>query len=212
MQGDDTPTSYLNRAQSLYDSLANLRHPMPESDLVMLVISGLREEYNGLKTTLLTRQFAIPFSELHALLSDHDYMIKKSQPELSPAQAFATVSSTRNPTNNISSVPPDTMQQLQQLVSHLGLQLQPATQSSNPPHALYTNRSRGRGNRRGGGRQGNSHFSNHSRPPLAHRNQFTWASNQNIVYGTCNRFSHDIIQYIIRLMVTTSKQRVLNAI
>ncbi|KAD1865828.1 hypothetical protein E3N88_42185 [Mikania micrantha] len=96
MQGDESATTYLNRAQSLYDSLANLRHPMPESDL-------------------------------------------------------------------------------------------PATTTSNPPQVFYTNRSRGRGNRLDGGRQGNYHVNSHSRPPVAHKNQFSWASNHNMVYGTCNR-------------------------
>nr|GEX21138.1 retrotransposon protein, putative, Ty1-copia subclass [Tanacetum cinerariifolium] len=45
----------------------------------MLVVSGLREEYNGLKTIIISRQSLTAFSELHALLSDHDYMLEKTR-------------------------------------------------------------------------------------------------------------------------------------
>nr|GEU30533.1 hypothetical protein [Tanacetum cinerariifolium] len=38
-----------------------------------------REEYNGLKTTITSRQSPTAFSELHALLSDHDYMLGKTR-------------------------------------------------------------------------------------------------------------------------------------
>ncbi|GJX60557.1 gag/pol polyprotein [Tanacetum coccineum] len=44
----------------------------------MLAVLGLREEYNGLKTTITARQSPTAFSELHALLSDHDYMLGKT--------------------------------------------------------------------------------------------------------------------------------------
>ncbi|GJX49763.1 hypothetical protein Tco_0276608 [Tanacetum coccineum] len=45
----------------------------------MLAVSSLREEYNGLKTTITARQSPTAFSELHAPLSDHDYMLGKTQ-------------------------------------------------------------------------------------------------------------------------------------
>ncbi|GKD05950.1 hypothetical protein Tco_1180924 [Tanacetum coccineum] len=56
----------------------------------MLVVSGLREEYNGLKTTITARQSPVAFSELHALLSDHDYMLEKTRTPIAPygPQAF----------------------------------------------------------------------------------------------------------------------------
>ncbi|GJR17333.1 putative reverse transcriptase domain-containing protein [Tanacetum coccineum] len=65
---------YLNRAQEFVDALAAISEPVKDKDLVILVVSGLREEYNGLKTTITSRQSPTAFSELHALLSDHDYM------------------------------------------------------------------------------------------------------------------------------------------
>ncbi|GJZ49090.1 retrovirus-related pol polyprotein from transposon TNT 1-94 [Tanacetum coccineum] len=77
MHGDETPYAYLNRAQEYADALATIGEPVKDKNLVMLVISGLREEYNRLKTTITTRQSPTTFSELHALLSDHDYMLKK---------------------------------------------------------------------------------------------------------------------------------------
>lgn len=48
-----------------------------EKDIVMLVISYLREEYNRLKSTLLAHQNPTSFQELHGILADHDFMIKR---------------------------------------------------------------------------------------------------------------------------------------
>nr|GEW70744.1 hypothetical protein [Tanacetum cinerariifolium] len=39
----------------------------------------LHEEYNGLKTTITARQSPTAFSKLHALLSDHDYILGKTR-------------------------------------------------------------------------------------------------------------------------------------
>lgn len=57
---------------------------MKDKDLVMLVIVGLREEYNGLKSTLLARQTSTAFTKLNGLLSDHDYMVRKYVLDLPP--------------------------------------------------------------------------------------------------------------------------------
>ena len=100
--------------------------PMKDNDLVMLAISGLREEYNGLKSTLLARHPPISFNELHGLLSDHDYMINKPITTTATAspQVFAT--STRN-----------AIQSLQQLASQLGFQLNPIASQQPSPQAFY---------------------------------------------------------------------------
>ncbi|GJX29430.1 putative RNA-directed DNA polymerase, partial [Tanacetum coccineum] len=117
MKADETSSAYLTRAKEYSDALANIGEPVKEKDLVMLVISGLREEYNGLKSTLLARQIPTAFTELHGLLSDHDYMVKKSAPVVSPAQAFAAASTNHpSPANPGSQL--ETMQSLQQLVAH----------------------------------------------------------------------------------------------
>ncbi|MFS8009364.1 hypothetical protein Hanom_Chr14g01283871 [Helianthus anomalus] len=152
MKGDETSVAYLARAQTYANALANIGQPMPKKDLVMLVVAGLREEYNGVKQSLLHSQFTAVFSELPCLLADHEFLIHKPTPELAPAQAF-TDATTASPT----SVPDDTVAAIQQLVSRLGFQLQPSSGSSHTttPQAFYTNRggqsnySRGRGNRGG---------------------------------------------------------------
>ncbi|KAL8251826.1 hypothetical protein R6Q59_035519 [Mikania micrantha] len=72
----------MKRAQMYADQLANFGAPMAEKDLVMLVVSGLWEEYNGLKSNILTHQSPIAFSDLHGLLSFHDFMIRKLAPEV----------------------------------------------------------------------------------------------------------------------------------
>nr|GFA02966.1 hypothetical protein [Tanacetum cinerariifolium] len=79
IHGDETFDAYLNRAQEYSDALAAIGEPVKDKDLVMLAVSGLRKEYNGLKTTITTCQSPTVFSELHALLSDHDYMFGKTQ-------------------------------------------------------------------------------------------------------------------------------------
>ncbi|KAJ0745776.1 putative RNA-directed DNA polymerase [Helianthus annuus] len=187
MKGDETSSAYLTRAQEYADALANIGEPMREKDLVMLVVSGLREEYTGLKQNILTRQFPTAFSELHGLLSDHDYMVKKSIPNVPQAQAFAAASANSSvptaPPNSITS--PSNIQALQQVLGQLGLQVQPINSPS--PQVFYTNtaagNNRGRGTRRG---RGNNSSYNRSQGRGNH-SQFPWASNQNLVFGTCNR-------------------------
>lgn len=49
MQGDETSSSYLTHARKYADALDNIGEPVKDKDLVLLVISGLRDEYNGLK-------------------------------------------------------------------------------------------------------------------------------------------------------------------
>lgn len=143
----------------------------------MLVIVGLRDDYNRLKSTLLAWQVPTAFNELHGLLSDHDYMIKQSVLAVPPPQVFHTnVTGTTCPT---SSLQQDSMQALTQLVSQLGFKLQPANQQ---PQAFFTSHNNcGRGrfpNNCGRGRTSNNRNS---------RGQFTWASNQNTIYATCNQ-------------------------
>jgi len=190
MKSDESSSSYLTRAQEYCDALANIGEPVKEKDLVMLVISGLRDEYNGLKSMLLTRQFQTAFSELHGLLADHDYMIKKPTTEIAPTQAYMATAPSRIPMMTTpSTASTEALHAVQQLAQQLGFQLQPMNNTSTA-QANYTqrptnNRDRQFNNRSGRGRgnynnrqQGGSN----SKPQ-----QFSWASNQNTVYGTCNR-------------------------
>ncbi|GJV44036.1 putative RNA-directed DNA polymerase [Tanacetum coccineum] len=84
MHGDETPDAYLNRAQEYSDALAAIGELVKDKDLVMLVVLDLREEYNDLKTTITARQSPTAFSELRALLSDHDYMLGKTRTPIAP--------------------------------------------------------------------------------------------------------------------------------
>ncbi|GKD03139.1 nucleotide-binding alpha-beta plait domain-containing protein [Tanacetum coccineum] len=90
MHDDETLDAYLNRAQEYADALAAIGEPVKDKDLVMLAVSRLREEYNGLKTIINARQGPTASSELHALLSDHDYMLGKTRaPALSITSSFS---------------------------------------------------------------------------------------------------------------------------
>nr|GEU29282.1 integrase, catalytic core [Tanacetum cinerariifolium] len=84
MHGDETPNAYLNRTLEYTDELAAIGEPIKDKDIIMLVVSGLREEYNGLKTTITARQSPTAFSELYVLLSDHDYMHGKTHTPIAP--------------------------------------------------------------------------------------------------------------------------------
>ena len=181
MKGDESASDYLIRAKTYADALANIGEPVTDKDLVMLVLSGLREEYNGLKSTIIARHHPTVFSELQGLLADHDYMVRKPTPAVSPIQAFTAAAS--NHQQQSTSLSPATIQTLQNMLSQLGVQTQQTNNTS--PQAFYTNRNnynRGRGsaNRRG---RGNFHHNERG----GNRSQFSWASNENTVYGTCNR-------------------------
>ncbi|GKD48719.1 hypothetical protein Tco_1277695 [Tanacetum coccineum] len=81
----------------------------------MLVVSCLREEYNGLKTTITARQSLTAFSELHAFLSDHDYMLGKTRaPALSITSSFAANYAVGSP-----SMPEARQAQLSELTAQL---------------------------------------------------------------------------------------------
>nr|GEV08289.1 hypothetical protein [Tanacetum cinerariifolium] len=100
---DDTPDAYLNCAKKYADALAVIGEPIKDKYLVMLVVLGLQKEYNGLKTTITVRQSPTAFSELHALLSDHDYMLGKTRTPIAPygPQAFyGACPSNNNMSNN----------------------------------------------------------------------------------------------------------------
>jgi hypothetical protein len=196
MKPDETSLAYLTRAQEYETTLANIGAPMQEEDIVMLVISGLRDDYQGVKTTALSRQLV--FNELHALLSYHEYMLKKSMPVVSPTRAFlASVKPAPNSTSGTPAPSADVIQVVHNLAAQLGIQVQIPSQ----PQSFYTNRgstnsNRGRHNRSGGRRRGN--FNNNNNGTFNQNNNqrnttgnrggpFSWASNQNTVYGSCNR-------------------------
>ncbi|GJY63746.1 putative RNA-directed DNA polymerase [Tanacetum coccineum] len=188
MHGDETPDAYLNRAQKYADALAAISEPVKDKDLVMLVVSGLREEYNGLKITITVRQSPTVFSELHALLSDHDYMLGKTRaPAPSITSSFAANYAVGSP-----SMPEARQSQLSELtvqLSALGFQVSPITPSG--PQAFYGARSNNNNNNNRNNNNNNRGNRNNSRGNnnRGHGNgrQFDWASTQNTVYSTCNR-------------------------
>nr|GEU38090.1 nucleotide-binding, alpha-beta plait [Tanacetum cinerariifolium] len=134
MHDDETPNAYLNRAQEYADALADIGEPVKDKDLIMLAVLGLREEYNGLKTTITARQSTTAFSELHALLSDHDYIHGKPRaPAPSITSSFAANYAVGSP-----SMPKSHQAQLSELtaqLSALGFQVSPITPYG--PQAFY---------------------------------------------------------------------------
>ncbi|KAJ9553675.1 LOW QUALITY PROTEIN: hypothetical protein OSB04_017720 [Centaurea solstitialis] len=179
MKPDESSSGYPTRAPEYSHALANIGEPMKQKDVVMLVLSGLRDEYNGLKSTILARPTPIRFADLHALMLDHDYMISKTFTEVTPAQAFVTATSNQKPPLSSSS---QTSTEAVQLAAQLGFQLQPL--SSQQPQAYYTNRPQTNCDRsQNNSTRGRGNYNNRTQ---GNRNKFSWASNQNTVYGTCN--------------------------
>ncbi|KAD4889373.1 hypothetical protein E3N88_21446 [Mikania micrantha] len=166
---------------------------MKDKDIVMLTIAGLREEYYGLKSTLLTRTPPVTFGELHALISDHDYMITKLLPTQSAtSQALLATVQPQSTQPNLQSLQ-NQLNNLQLLATQLGQQLNPTASASSPlPQAYFAPRSSnpnrgGRGSSRGTYR-GNSRNNNNARNrDTTGSRQFSWASTQNTVFGHCNR-------------------------
>nr|GEY87669.1 nucleotide-binding, alpha-beta plait [Tanacetum cinerariifolium] len=189
MHGDETPDAYLNRAQEYADALVVTGEPVKDKDLVMLAVSGLREEYNGLKTTITARQSPTAFSELHALLSDHDYMLGKTR---APVPSI-TLSFVANYAVGSPSMTEPRQAQLSELAAQLSalrFQVSPITPSG--PQSFYgarsnnnnNNNNRSNNNNHRGNRNNSRSNNNRCR---GNGRQFDYASTQNIVYGTCNR-------------------------
>ncbi|GJV78180.1 nucleotide-binding alpha-beta plait domain-containing protein [Tanacetum coccineum] len=187
MHDDETPDAYLNRAQEYADALAAIGEPVKDKDLGMIVVSGLREEYDGLKTTITARQSPTAFIKLHALLSDHDYMLGKTHaPAPSITSSFAANYAVGSP-----SMPEARQGQLSELtaqLSALGFQVSPIAPSG--PQAFYgvrpSNNNNRNNNNNNRGNRNNSRGNNNNRG-RGNGRQFDWASTQNTVYGTCNR-------------------------
>nr|GEX83082.1 putative ribonuclease H-like domain-containing protein [Tanacetum cinerariifolium] len=134
MHGDETPDAYLNRVQEYADALFAIGEPVKDKDLVMLVVSGLREEYYGLKTTITARQSSTAFSELHALFSDHDYMLGKTRaPAPSITSSFAANYAVGSP-----SMPEARQAQISELIAQLSaLRFQVSPIAPSGPQAFY---------------------------------------------------------------------------
>nr|GEV38498.1 hypothetical protein [Tanacetum cinerariifolium] len=168
--------------QEYADVLTAIGEPIKDKDLVMLVVSGLREEYNGLKTTITSRQSPTAFRELHALLSDHDYILGKTRaPAPSITSSFATNRAMGSPR-----MLEARQAQLSELTAH-GFQVSPIAPSG--PQAFYgvrpSNNNRNNNNNNRGNR--NNSRSNNNNRGHGNGHQFDLASTQNTVYGTCNR-------------------------
>ncbi|KAJ0857667.1 putative RNA-directed DNA polymerase [Helianthus annuus] len=193
MKSDEKPAEYLSRAQEYATALANIGEPMKDKDLVMLTITGLREEYYGLKSNLLTRTPPVTFGELHGLISDHDYMITKLLPtQPTNPQALMATAPSQQPQLNLQSIQIQ-ISNLQLMATQLGNQLNPSAPSTppQPSQAYYAPRSSnnnrgGRGNSRGSYRGNYRNNTARNRENGSSR-QFSWASTQNTMYGHCNR-------------------------
>nr|GEV39508.1 aluminum-activated malate transporter 13-like [Tanacetum cinerariifolium] len=178
MHGGKTPDAYLNRTKKYTDALTAIGEPIKDKDLIMLAVSGLREEYNGLKTTITSRQSPTAFSELHALLSNHDYMLGKT---CVPAPSF-TLSFATNYAVGSQSMPEARQAQLSKLtaqLSALGFQVSPIAPSG--PRAFDGVRPSNNRNNNNNNRGNCNNFRGNNNQGHGNGRQFDWASTQNTV-------------------------------
>lgn len=143
MKGDETSEAYLNKEKEYDDALSNIGEAFKEIDLVMLVIACLREDYNGLKLTILSRRVPTAFYELHELLSDHDYIIKQFVYVVLSQHAFTT--NTTGMSSLVGSSQHDHVQSINQLASQIGFSLQLFTQQPQACFTSYPQNNCGRG-------------------------------------------------------------------
>jgi len=188
MQSDETSATYITRAQEYNDALANIGAAMPEKDVVMLIISGLREEYNILKPTLVARHPPVTLLELPGLLADHEYMTKKADPIIpAVSQAFTTTTSRESALQASLQLPPETVQSLHNLMTQLGFNVQPAQHQNQANYSSRGQPTRVRNNNRRGRGNYNNNNNRNTGSSSGNNSRFAWASNQNTVYGSCNR-------------------------
>ncbi|GKD45355.1 hypothetical protein Tco_1270000 [Tanacetum coccineum] len=159
MHYDETPDAYLNHAQEYVDALTAIGEPVKDKDLVMLAVSSLREEYNGLKTTITARQSLTAFSELHALLSS------PSMPEARQAQLSELVAQ----------------------LSVLGFQVSPiAPSGSQAFYGARPSNNNNRSNNNNNRSNRNNSCGNNNNRGRGNGHQFDRTSTQNTVCGSCN--------------------------
>ena len=77
-QGDDTITTYLQKAEGLFDELAAAGRPISLTDFNLYVFRGLHNEFCDLVNSLSTKSDPLPYSELHSHLSTHEFLHRSS--------------------------------------------------------------------------------------------------------------------------------------
>jgi len=77
-QGDDSVSTYLQRAKVLFDELAAAGRPLSLEDFNLYVFRGLRSDFKDLVTSLSTRAEPLSYSDLHSYLLTHEYLNKSS--------------------------------------------------------------------------------------------------------------------------------------
>ncbi|GJW50351.1 ribonuclease H-like domain-containing protein [Tanacetum coccineum] len=193
--------------QEYADALSAIGEPVKDKDLIMLAVSGLREEYNVLKTTITARQISTAFRELHALLSDHDYMLRKTRsPALSITSSFAA-----NYAVGSQSMPEARQAQLLELaaqLSALGFQVSPIAPSG--PQAFYGARPLNNNmsnNNNNHGNRNNSRGNNNNRG-RDNGHQIDWASTQNTwAYSSKRDKNGAITRYNARFVTKGFRQQ-----
>ncbi|XP_073261962.1 uncharacterized protein [Populus alba] len=75
-QNDESVSTYLQKAKSLFDQLAAAGRPISMEDFNLYVFRGLRSEFKDLVTSLSTKAEPISYTDLHSHLLTHEFINK----------------------------------------------------------------------------------------------------------------------------------------
>jgi hypothetical protein len=75
-QNDESVSTYLQKAKSLFDELAAAGRPISMEDFNLYVFWGLRSEFKDLVTSLSTKADPISYTDLHNHLLTHEFINK----------------------------------------------------------------------------------------------------------------------------------------
>jgi len=79
-QGDDSVTTYLQKAKGFFDELVAAGRPISLIDFNLYVFRGLHSDFRDLVTGLSTKADLLSYSKLHSHLSTHEFLHRSSLP------------------------------------------------------------------------------------------------------------------------------------
>lgn len=87
MKGSASMSDYLQKIESITDTLVVVSAPIDEEDLVLYILNGLPPEYNAFKTVVRTRLQSVPVSKLQELLLIEEQQIQMTTIEDNSSQS-----------------------------------------------------------------------------------------------------------------------------
>ncbi|KAJ4967842.1 hypothetical protein NE237_014543 [Protea cynaroides] len=81
-KGTFTMAEYIQKGKTLGDHLATVLKPVPDSQMVLSILSGLGPDYDGLVTSITSRLEPIELDDFLGILSNHEVMLQNRSRDL----------------------------------------------------------------------------------------------------------------------------------